>query len=199
MTGREQREGAQLKTIGLSILVLALLAFQGEAHIPEQRTTRSVSTHPASDGSNAASWCAAHISRGELIQAYFDCDQAVNDDPTNASAFSNRGSLFLLTNDPARAVADFDTALRIAQSDPTLYFNRGLAYSRLGRHVEAIADYTRATLLNPNLAIAYHNRGREHELLGSRDDAIRDYETALRLKPDMNPTRQSLDRLRAGQ
>jgi hypothetical protein len=36
-------------------------------------------------------------------------------------------------------------------------------------------------------------------LLGSRDDAIRDYETALRLKPDMNPTRQSLDRLRAGQ
>jgi tetratricopeptide (TPR) repeat protein len=188
-----------MRTVGLSTLLLALLAFRVEGHIPEQRTTQSVATHPPSDGPNAVSWCAAHISRGELIQAYFDCDHAVNEDPTNASAFSNRGSLFLLTNDPERAVADFETALRIERSDPTLYFNRGLAYSRLGRHVQAIADYTQATRLDPKLAIAYHNRGREHELLGSRDDAIRDYEAALRFKPDLIPSRQSLKRLRAGE
>ena len=187
-----------MRTIELSTLLLALLAFPVEGHMPEQRTTQSVATHPPSDGPNSVSWCAAHISRGELIQAYFDCNQAVNDDPTNASAFSNRGSLFLLSNDPARAVADFEAALRIKRNDPTLYFNRGLAYSRLGRHELAIADYTQATVLDPKLAIAYHNRGREHELLGSRDDAIRDYEAALRLKPDMTPTRQSLKRLRAG-
>jgi tetratricopeptide (TPR) repeat protein len=188
-----------MRTIGLSALLLALLAFRGVAHIPEQRTTQSVATHPPSDGPNAVSWCAAHISRGELIQAYFDCDQAVNDDPANASAFSNRGSLFLLTNDPARAVADFEAALRIEQRDPSLYFNRGLAYSRLGRHVEAIADYTQAARLDPKLAIAYHNRGREYELLGSRDDAIRDYEAALRLNPNLTPSRQGLERLRAGE
>lgn len=179
----------------LTLLLLGLLASPATAHMPSDGSQQSIEPHAPADGSNAASWCAAHMRRGELVQAYFDCEQAVRDDPSDARALSNRGSLFLLTHAPARAKADFDAALNIESSDPTLFFNRGLAYSRLGQSASAIADYTEAIRINPKLAIAYHNRAREHELLGSRENAIRDYNAALKADPSLRPSQQELERL----
>jgi tetratricopeptide (TPR) repeat protein len=181
--------------LGLAMLMLALCAVAAVAHIPEGR--QETELHPPKDGSTPESWCAAHMARGELVQAYFDCEKAVSDNPTSARAFSNRGSLFLLTNAPERAVADFDLALKLQPDDASLLFNRGLAHARLGRSNDAIADYTHATRLDPKLAIAYHNRGREHEILGNLDEAILDYKAALEIAPDLTPSRQALERLDA--
>lgn len=181
--------------LGFAALLLAFMASQADAHIPDARQQQGALLHPPKDGSTPESWCAAHMARGELIQAYFDCEDAIRDNPRNARAFSNRGSLFLLTNDPEKAVADFDVALSLQPEDASLFFNRGLAQSRLGRRGEAIADYTQAMRLDPKLAIAYHNRGREHEVLGNLDEAIRDYKAALQLAPDLTPSRHGLERL----
>jgi tetratricopeptide (TPR) repeat protein len=181
--------------LGFAALLLAFGVFRVDAHIPDDQQQQGALLHPPKDGFTPESWCAAHMARGELIQAYFDCEKEIRDNPRSARAFSNRGSLFLLTNDPEKAVADFDIALSLQPEDASLFFNRGLAQSRLGRSDEAIADYTQATRLDPKLAIAYHNRGRELEVLGNLDEAIRDYKWALQLAPDLTPSRRALERL----
>ena len=175
-------------------LAMVLMGQRADAHMPAEGAQHTV-LHPPQDGANAASWCAAHAARGEIVQAYFDCEKAVSDDPSNPRAFANRGAVFLLTNDPDKALADFTRAMALDPHDAVHAFNRGLALSRLGRSNEAIDDYTRATRLDPKLAIALHNRGREHELLLQRDEAVRDYRAALEISPDLEPSRQGLERL----
>ncbi len=168
------------------------------AHIPEDRQARSpaVVAHPPNDGTASDSWCASHIKRGELVQAFFDCNHAVAQAPDKPNAYSNRGSLFLMIKETERALADFEVALRLNPKDPSSYYNRGLAKARLGRGPEAIADYTEAIRINPDMAVAHHNRGYEYERLGQRDKAIEDYRQALKIQPGLKPSELGLKRLR---
>jgi tetratricopeptide (TPR) repeat protein len=167
------------------------------AHVPDNRyrAAHQPFPHPTSDGRTADSWCAAHVARGELLQALFDCDHAVAENPENVKALSNRGSLFLRTKDAVKALVDFEQALRLNPSDPTLHYNRGLAMASLGRHADAIADYSEAIRLRPDMAIAHHNRGYERELLGQLEQALQDYRRALELHPDLKPSAEGVKRL----
>lgn len=185
-----------------SLLAASILwispAAKGFGHVPEVRHTQplKIVDHPDSDGISAEAWCAAHMKRGELVQALFDCDYAVERDPRNVQAISNRGSLFLLTNDVEKALGDFEAAVRLAPDRAVSYYNLGLAKARLGRTSDAISDYSRAIELKPDFAIAYHNRAHEYALLGVREKAIADHESALRIQPDLRPASDALARLR---
>jgi tetratricopeptide (TPR) repeat protein len=189
----------KLVYIRMLVFTVGILAggAAGTAHVPENRYGEPQRTiaHPSADGSTPDSWCAAHMARGELVQALFDCDHAVAANPKNVDAFSNRGSLFLLTKDAGKALADFETALRLRPNVSALHYNRGLAKARLGQHTDAIADYSEAIRLRPDMAIAYHNRGYEYEVMGQRDQAIQDYRRALELQPGLKPSAMGLQRL----
>ena len=191
-----RRARSKMPTLALVAACLATTAV-ATAHVPDDRYGAAQQTfpHPTADGAASDSWCAAHIARGELLQALFDCDHAVAENPENVKALSNRGSLFLWTKDAAKALSDFEAALRLNPNDPTLHYNRGLAMASLGRHADAIADYSEAIRLRPNMAIAHHNRGYERELLGQREQAVQDYRRALELHPELKPSSEGIKRL----
>lgn len=71
------------------------------------------------------------------------------------------------------------------------------ALGALGRYDEALKQIDVAIKLEPLNPEAYHNRAVIHERRGDRDAAVADYRAALRYNPDYEPSRASLERLKA--
>lgn len=157
---------------------------------------RVLAPHDPAHAAAAATWCAAHIGKNELVQALSDCTYALSLDPADVQTLSNRGSLYLIAKDPKAALADFERAIALKAGVATLHFNRGVAHTDLGNAEAAIADYTETLRLQPEFAAALHNRGYEYERRGDTTRAIADYEAALRIKPDLKPALKRLDGLR---
>jgi tetratricopeptide (TPR) repeat protein len=176
----------------LSSLLLAVATASGQA----QNAVTQLPHNP-DHGPEALNWCAAHMARKEVAPALSDCDYAVAQNPKNAAAWSNRGSLWLVVGEFARAIVDFNEAIAIAPLDASLLFNRGIAHAGAGARERAIADYSSALKLDPSLAIAHHNRGYEHELAGRRAQARDDYRAALNIDPSLKPSVEGLKRLTA--
>lgn len=103
-------------------------------------------------------------------------NQAIADDPNNATAYLQRGLAFNHLEEYDRAIADFSAAIRI---DPTLvdaYNFRGTLLYRDGQLQQALADFNRALELAPEFAVAYFNRGYVRRDLGDIPGAIADFE-----------------------
>lgn len=70
---------------------------------------------------------------------------------------SEKGRVFLETDNPQQALAEFGRALALAPSDALAINNRGVALARLNQRDAAIADFQRALKLDPCLFDARHN------------------------------------------
>ncbi|WP_395645989.1 tetratricopeptide repeat protein [Terricaulis sp.] len=92
---------------------------------------------------------------GRTQQARADYDRALQLDPRNAFANSNRGTLRLNARDYAGAVTDFTQALAVRESAGD-HYNRGLAYNGVQNARAAIADFDAAARLDGANA-GYHN------------------------------------------
>lgn len=111
-----------------------------------------------------------------------------------ALAGSNRGSVWIVANEPLWALLNFNAAIALSP-EPSFYFNRGIARERLGTRQRAMDDYTEAIRLGADFDFACHNRGVELEQQGSRAEATADFEHALKTDPRLAPSRQALQRL----
>ena len=112
--------------------------------------------------------------------------QAIKLDPNYASAYFNRGQIYMELNQFDRAISDYDQAIRLDSSiakDGFAYNNRGVAYMRLEKCDRAIADFDLAIRLSPNYAKAYANRGIAYKKLEQFNRSILDYGEAIRLDP----------------
>lgn len=145
-------------------LACGINAARSSAQSPER--DRVLGPHDPAHASQAATWCAVHVGKHELVQALSDCTYAQSLDPDDVQTLSNRGSLFLVAKDPKDALADFERAIALKAGVATLLFNRGVAHSDLGTTDKAIADYTEAIRLRPEHEAAWQNRGYEYEKLG---------------------------------
>jgi len=67
--------------------------------------------------------------------------ESLRGDPTNASAYCNRGNAYAVLGWYDQAVADYTAALAILPGSADITKNRGLAYERWGKPHEALADY----------------------------------------------------------
>jgi serine/threonine protein kinase len=121
--------------------------------------------------------------QGDLQGAIADYTLAIQLDPQNGRAYSQRGSARYKSGDWAGAVEDFTQAIQLT-GDARAYVNRGIARYRLGDYEGAVADYTHALHLNPNWAVAYYNRGNAYRQLEQNQKAIEDYSRALELNPE---------------
>ncbi len=122
--------------------------------------------------------------QGDLQGAIADYTLAIQLDPQNSRAYSQRGSARYKTGDWAGAVEDFTRVIQLAGGEARTYFNRGLARYRLGDYEGAVADYTHALRLNPHWAVVYYNRGNAYRQLEQPQQAIEDYSRALELNPE---------------
>lgn len=95
-----------------------------------------------------------------------------------AAAHLNRGNLYLLKGDAARAIKDYDAALKLDPTDVVALNRRGEARSRQADFARALADYDEAVRLNPRYPLAFRNRARIHFYRGDFAAAAEDFRAA---------------------
>ncbi|HUJ00663.1 MAG TPA: tetratricopeptide repeat protein [Usitatibacter sp.] len=126
--------------------------------------------------------------------------RAIQANPRNAEALSNRGAALRALCRFDEALADYDRALALEPRSAAILNNRGVTLAALGRHREAVECYDRALEAEPKYARARHNRGLSRLMLGVFPDAWEDYEwrwpggeTPSGLRPFPFPTFQAAD------
>ena len=116
----------------------------------------------------------------DLAGALKAFNQALEQDPDDASALGGKGDVYRLQGEYPQAIAAYSEALRREPRSAHLFNNRGLAFHRKGDHDKALADFTAALRLDPRFAVAYLNRGVVHFARSDMDKAIADYSEGLR-------------------
>ena len=85
---------------------------------------------------------------GDYDTAILKYNEAIKQNPKDATAYNDRGLAYNGKKDFEHAIADFSTALRL-KPDWSFYYNRGTAYSQKGDNNSGISDFTKALKLNP--------------------------------------------------
>ena len=135
------------------------------------------------------------LSDGDYDEALVAFDQTIEQDPTLALAFYNRGLTHYCKREDDAAIADFNRSLELGFHDAIVFRNRANAYSRKGDVARALADYAQAIVLEPGNPLAYLNRGEVYENTLQKDLAIADYQTVLRLVGDESLKEEARRRL----
>jgi tetratricopeptide (TPR) repeat protein len=100
-----------------------------------------------------------------------DLNASIENDATRASAYTNRGVVYLALGETEQALVDHNTALSLREY-AGYYSNRGLVYLLRGDLEKAYAETEQALALDPRFADAYGLRGQIAFVQG-------DYEAAL--------------------
>ncbi|HKU20169.1 MAG TPA: tetratricopeptide repeat protein [Terriglobales bacterium] len=118
-------------------------------------------------------------------------------DPLDAAhAHNNLGVLYLQTNRPAAALAEFDTAIHLDPNQHNSLLARGTLEYEAGKLDAALADISRAAQLAPS-SIAYFWLGQTMEAKGDLPSAARAYQAALQMTPSMAEAQTRLNAVRA--
>ncbi|MYB95649.1 tetratricopeptide repeat protein, partial [Candidatus Poribacteria bacterium] len=108
---------------------------------------------------------AAKFGLGNLEGAILDYNKAIQIDPENANAYSNRAGLKSRLGESETANGNIKKAQRLYEA--------------------AVSDATQAIQINPEHAGAYNNRGHAKEALGQKEAAKVDFQKAKELDPDV--------------
>jgi len=110
--------------------------------------------------------------------------KAIQIDPGNAVAYSNRGIALQKLERWDAALFDYDHAIAIRPDLSLAYCNRGNVLKELKQWDAALASYDRAIEINPGFAEAHSNRGAALQMLNRCVAALESLDRALEIKPD---------------
>ena len=110
--------------------------------------------------------------------------KAIEINPKNAAAYSNRGLALNELKRVEEAITSYDKAIAIKPDFAEAYSNRGIALKELKRYEEALVSYDRAIAIKPDYADAYSNRGNALNELKRYEEALASYDRAIEIKPD---------------
>lgn len=149
----------------------------------------------------------AYQSLGNYSAAIADFDRLVGM-TGQALAYQQRGSIYFMSGDHKKALADLNQAIDLNPHDPNHYVNRGIVYFDSGNTSEGIAEFSRAMSLmkqNPNPLLkrdslykylippgeewwigVHLNRGSAYLKDKKYEDAIRDFDYAIDRIGDSN-------------
>ena len=111
-------------------------------------------------------------------------DRAIELDPGNGVAYSNRGNILKELGRHEEALDALDEAIKIAPTYAEAYSNKGNALQELYRFEDALEWYDRAVSLNPHYAEAYSNKGNALVLLGRPQEAMQCFDQATAINPN---------------
>ena len=114
----------------------------------------------------------AAAQNGQLDQAAFAFDKAINIEPSSADAHNNLGNVLLDQDKPEEAIQAFNEALTIKPDYAEAYYNSGNALQALGMFNDALEAYKKAISYKPDYADAYRGlssvdnyKNNEHQLM----------------------------------
>jgi len=125
----------------------------------------------------------AYASKGEYDRAILVYNNAIENDPVEATAYFNRGIAYNRKGEYDRAILDYTKAIEIDLRFTEAYHNRGETYADKGEYDRAILDYTKAIEINPKFTDPYINRGYVYLYKGEYDLAIQDYTKVIEIDP----------------
>lgn len=89
----------------------------------------------------------AYHELGQDQQAIKDYNEAIRQEPDNASAYSNRGVAYHKLGQYQQAIEDYNEAIRREPDDALAYYNRGITYLRQGNNKLGCSDAQKACAL----------------------------------------------------
>lgn len=124
-----------------------------------------------------------NLEQYDLALAEFD--HAIELDAIYPNTYTNRGCVYHVLGQHAKALADYTQAIRLGREaiNGTVRSNRGLLYIAMGQPRRALNDLRRALGQDANHANAHHHQGLAYTYLGEFDKALASYNAALRANP----------------
>ena len=111
-------------------------------------------------------------------------NEAINTDPLYATAYYNRGLVYLESGDPAGAVESFNQAITSNPDFSNAWYNLGIALAETGNITESINAYEKALLLEPDDLKSRLNLAVQYKRAGAVPAALEQYILVLRLNPE---------------
>ena len=122
--------------------------------------------------------------QGNLAQAMFDYNKAIEINPNYAEAYDNRGVVYYMQDKYPQALSEYNRAIEIDPKLASAYIDRGVYYDNQGHLPQAISDYNKATEIDPKLAKAYKYRGLIYYKQGNFTKALSEYDKAIEIDPN---------------
>lgn len=138
------------------------------------------------------------VLRGRYIEALQGFDDVLKKEPSNASAYYNRGNVRYFRRDFLLALQDYSAALKYRPGFAAATMNRGIVLSILDRLDEALTDLDTAAELDPSNPDVFFNRAVVYVKRGAMEKALADYDRLVQLdglNPDLDATRLRLNAL----
>jgi tetratricopeptide (TPR) repeat protein len=116
-----------------------------------------------------------NLSNEEFRAAVAMYNVILEEDSSDAFAYSARGYAYGHLDEHALAVQDYTKALELNPTLINVYNNRCWSYSELGQYDNALADCNYLMSQYPDADFPYLNRGIVYEMMGNMDAALPDY------------------------
>lgn len=123
----------------------------------------------------------------ELLQ------QALEKNPQNAFAYSQKAKILFSQRDMAGAREAIQQALAIQAFQPDFLYVSGMIFEREGKPVDALEAFTKITRINPKEADAYFEIGQIRMQQGDRAAALNAFRKAVALEPDDADYRRAVE------
>ena len=138
------------------------------------------------------------VLRGRYNEALQGFDDVLKNEPSNASAYYNRGNVRYFRRELLLALQDYTAALKYRPGFAAATMNRGIVLSILDRLDEALTDLDTAAELDPSNPDVFFNRAVVYVKRGAMEKALADYDRLVQLdgsNPDLNAARLRLNAL----
>jgi len=142
----------------------------------------------------------AYRRAGDYDRALADLTDAIKAEPGKVAAVIDRGVMYRVTGNLARAVDDFDNALALCAKTPcgeqtqaAAHAGRGDAWRDKGDNGRALADYAEAIRVAPKNAMLYETRATAELYAGALPQALADFAQASEINPQRAYTALWLD------
>jgi tetratricopeptide (TPR) repeat protein len=116
-------------------------------------------------------------------EAIDDYNQAIQKNPADVAAYTNRGISYHQLGDTGAAIRDYEQALKLDPKSAVLHSNLSYAYYDRKNYDKALEAGNQAVALNGSLAQAHINLANARSKKGDYTGALQDYGQAIALRP----------------
>jgi hypothetical protein len=120
----------------------------------------------ASELREIAQYAAQLCRQGDYRSSWALFSEVIEREPTNASAFYDRGFTLFKLGLYSESVADYNRAIELSPHDSFSFNNRGVVLQNIGRYELAKRDFYRALELDPDFLEAHKNLAHLQLVLG---------------------------------
>lgn len=118
--------------------------------------------------------------------------QKVLDNPNDAEAHANLGTVYQKQNNFSAALEQYEKAEQLNPSNVNTRLNMGTLFQAQKEYDTAIEAYNTIIDVNPNFMLAYLYKAQCYKALGSKEAAIQNYKLALNLEPSNQDIKDEL-------